>query len=310
MSGTSAGSRARASKSTARPPGRWARRESSSNGAAAIPAEISADGRRFHVAPSRWRIEKSGFYRFDLTDRDGIPGGRDDRWPIDALPDAPPEVSIEQPAADLYVAPRAVVAVRISASDDLAVREIDLVIEPELRGAAVPAAKAGETPAPQAIAGKGTAPRGRNTREDRQIAEWLHNDAKNRSENVMIVDLLRNDLGRVARFGTVHAENLFSVERFPTLWQMTSTVTAELRPDVSFHDIFRALFPCGSVTGTPKVRAMQLLAQLEGAPRGVYTGAIGFFSPQQTVFNVAIRTLELSEGPRPTSALAAVLLRL
>ena len=143
---------------------------------------------------------------------------------------------------------------------------------------------------------KGTAPRGRNTREDRQIAEWLHNDAKNRSENVMIVDLLRNDLGRVARFGTVHAENLFSVERFPTLWQMTSTVTAELRPDVSFHDIFRALFPCGSVTGAPKVRAMQLLAQLEGAPRGVYTGAIGFFSPQQTVFNVAIRTLELSEG--------------
>ena len=87
-------------------------------------------------------------------DRDGIPGGRDDRWPIDALPDAPPEVSIEQPAADLYVAPRAVVAVRISASDDLAVREIDLVIEPELRGAAVPAAKAGETPAPQAIAGQ------------------------------------------------------------------------------------------------------------------------------------------------------------
>jgi len=143
---------------------------------------------------------------------------------------------------------------------------------------------------------KGTAPRGRTTREDRAIAEWLRNDAKNRSENVMIVDLLRNDLGRVARFGTVHAENLFSVERHPTLWQMTSTVTAELRPEAGFHDIFRALFPCGSVTGAPKIRAMQLLAQLEGAPREVYTGAIGFFSPQQTVFNVAIRTLELSKG--------------
>jgi para-aminobenzoate synthetase/4-amino-4-deoxychorismate lyase len=143
---------------------------------------------------------------------------------------------------------------------------------------------------------KGTAPRGRTTREDRAIADWLHNDAKNRSENVMIVDLLRNDLGRVARFGSVRTENVFAVERHPTLWQMTSTVTAELRPEVGFHDIFRALFPCGSVTGAPKVRAMQLLAELEGAPRGVYTGSIGFFSPQQTIFNVAIRTLELAGG--------------
>jgi para-aminobenzoate synthetase / 4-amino-4-deoxychorismate lyase len=143
---------------------------------------------------------------------------------------------------------------------------------------------------------KGTAPRGRTTSEDHAIAEWLHNDAKNRSENVMIVDLLRNDLGRVARFGTVRTENLFAVERYPTLWQMTSTVTAELRPDVGFHEIFRALFPCGSVTGAPKVRAMQLLAELEGAPRSVYTGAIGFFSQLRTVFNVAIRTLELADG--------------
>ncbi len=140
---------------------------------------------------------------------------------------------------------------------------------------------------------KGTARRGRTTREDREIAEWLRNDPKNRSENVMIVDLLRNDLGRVARTGTVHADRLFDVERYSTLWQMTSTVSAELRPDVDFHEIFRALFPSGSVTGAPKVRAMQLLAELEDAPRGVYTGAIGFFSPQQTVFNVAIRTLEL-----------------
>jgi para-aminobenzoate synthetase / 4-amino-4-deoxychorismate lyase len=143
---------------------------------------------------------------------------------------------------------------------------------------------------------KGTARRGRTTREDREIAEWLRNDPKNRSENVMIVDLLRNDLGRVARTGTVHADRLFDVERYATLWQMTSTVSAELRPDVGFHEIFRALFPSGSVTGAPKVRSMQLLAQLEEAPRGVYTGAIGFFSPRQTVFNVAIRTLELEDG--------------
>jgi para-aminobenzoate synthetase / 4-amino-4-deoxychorismate lyase len=140
---------------------------------------------------------------------------------------------------------------------------------------------------------KGTAPRGRTTSEDRAIAEWLRSDAKNRSENLMIVDLIRNDLGRVARFGTVRAQGLFNVERLPTLWQMTSTVTAELRDDAGFEQIFRALFPCGSITGAPKVRAMQLIGELEDGPRGVYTGAIGFFSPQQTVFNVAIRTLEL-----------------
>ncbi|MGA7343593.1 MAG: chorismate-binding protein, partial [Terracidiphilus sp.] len=124
-------------------------------------------------------------------------------------------------------------------------------------------------------------------------AEWLRNDPKNRSENVMIVDLERNDLGRLAEFGSVRAEKLFTVERYPTLWQMTSTVTAELRAGVGFEQIFRALFPCGSITGAPKVRAMQLIAQIEDAPRGVYTGAIGFFSPRRTVFNVAIRTLEL-----------------
>jgi para-aminobenzoate synthetase/4-amino-4-deoxychorismate lyase len=140
---------------------------------------------------------------------------------------------------------------------------------------------------------KGTARRGRTTREDREVAGWLHNDPKNRSENVMIVDLVRNDLGRVARTGTVKVEELFAIERYPTLWQMTSTVSAELRPDASLYEIFRALFPCGSVTGAPKVRAMQLIAELEDAPRGVYTGAIGFFSRQQTIFNVAIRTLEL-----------------
>lgn len=143
---------------------------------------------------------------------------------------------------------------------------------------------------------KGTAPRGRTTHEDRDLADWLRNDPKNRSENVMIVDLLRNDLGRIARFGSVEALDLFAVERYPTLLQMTSTVTAELRPEVNYHDIFRALFPCGSITGAPKVRAMQLLAELEDAPRGVYTGAIGFFSQQQTVFSVAIRTLELANG--------------
>jgi para-aminobenzoate synthetase/4-amino-4-deoxychorismate lyase len=141
---------------------------------------------------------------------------------------------------------------------------------------------------------KGTAPRGRTTAEDRAVAEWLRDDAKNRSENVMIVDLLRNDLGRLCKYGTVHVGELFAVERHPSLWQMTSTIGGDLRSGVRYRDIFRALFPSGSVTGAPKVRAMQLLAQLEGEPRGVYTGAIGFFSGDQTVFNVAIRTIEFN----------------
>jgi para-aminobenzoate synthetase / 4-amino-4-deoxychorismate lyase len=148
---------------------------------------------------------------------------------------------------------------------------------------------------------KGTAPRGRTTREDQEHAAWLRSDPKNRSENVMIVDLLRNDLGRIARFGTVRVDHLFAVERHPTLWQMTSTVSAELRADVRFEAIFRALFPSGSVTGAPKVRAMQLIAQIEDSPRGIYTGAIGFFSPEQTVFNVAIRTLALDPEPEPAT---------
>lgn len=144
---------------------------------------------------------------------------------------------------------------------------------------------------------KGTARRGLTTREDRERAKWLQGDEKNRAENLMIVDLVRNDLGRVARTGSVRVDELFAVERYATLWQMTSTVSAELRPDAGFHEIFRALFPCGSVTGAPKVRAMQLIGELETEPRGVYTGAIGFFSPRQTVFNVAIRTLAL-DGDR------------
>ena len=141
---------------------------------------------------------------------------------------------------------------------------------------------------------KGTAPRGRTTREDRAQAEWLRGDAKNRSENLMIVDLVRNDLGRLCEFGSVRVRNLFEVERYPAVWQMTSTVAGKLRADVGFAQIFRALFPCGSITGAPKVRAMQLAAKAEDGPRGVYTGAIGFFSAERTMFNVAIRTLELN----------------
>jgi para-aminobenzoate synthetase/4-amino-4-deoxychorismate lyase len=139
---------------------------------------------------------------------------------------------------------------------------------------------------------KGTARRGRWREEDARLASWLAASEKNRAENVMIVDLLRNDLGRVAETGTVHVPALFEVERYPTLFQMVSTVTATLRPGTTLEEIFAALFPCGSVTGAPKVSTMRLIAALEDSPRGVYCGAVGFVAPGgDAVFNVAIRTV-------------------
>jgi para-aminobenzoate synthetase/4-amino-4-deoxychorismate lyase len=144
---------------------------------------------------------------------------------------------------------------------------------------------------------KGTACRGRDMAEDAAMASWLQNDPKNRSENIMITDLLRSDLGRICRFGSIRAKELLAVEKYETLFQMTSTVSGTLRPGLHGYDIFAALFPCGSVTGAPKVRAMEIIRELEGAPRGVYTGAIGLFSPGgEIMFNVAIRTIVLEGG--------------
>lgn len=139
---------------------------------------------------------------------------------------------------------------------------------------------------------KGTAPRGRWLEEDAAQATWLHASEKNRAENVMIVDLLRSDLGRIARTGTVEVPRLFEVESYPTIQQMTSTVTARTRPGTTLLDVFRALFPCGSVTGAPKVSTMGLIADLEDSPRGAYCGSIGWIAPDgEAVFNVAIRTV-------------------
>lgn len=140
---------------------------------------------------------------------------------------------------------------------------------------------------------KGTAPRGRWAAEDAAIAEALYQSDKNRAENVMIVDLLRNDLTRLSMPGGVSVPKLFSIERYPTLFQMTSTVTARTRPEVSLDDVFCALFPCGSVTGAPKIKAMEIIAGLERTPRGAYCGAIGMVGPQGAVFSVPIRTVTL-----------------
>lgn len=144
---------------------------------------------------------------------------------------------------------------------------------------------------------KGTAPRGRTLREDNEIRKWLTEDLKNRSENVMIVDLLRSDLGKIALTGSVQVDELFEVEKYETLFQMTSTISAELLPNTSFYDIFRAIFPSGSVTGAPKCRTMQIIQELEGTRRGVYTGAIGYIAPDRSaVFNVPIRTAVMTNG--------------
>jgi para-aminobenzoate synthetase/4-amino-4-deoxychorismate lyase len=144
---------------------------------------------------------------------------------------------------------------------------------------------------------KGTAPRGATPTQDAQNAATLAADPKNRAENLMIVDLLRSDLGRIAEIGSVHVDSLFHVEQFPTVLQMSSTVSARLRPEIDFYALFRALFPSGSIIGAPKVRTMQLLRQLEQRDRGVYTGAIGYIAPHgEAVFSVAIRTLILQNG--------------
>ncbi len=137
---------------------------------------------------------------------------------------------------------------------------------------------------------KGTAARGRTLAEDRANMAWLHHSAKNRAENVMIVDMIRNDVGRVADIGSVRVPHLFEVERYPTVLQMTSTVTACTRAPLS--QVMASMFPCASITGAPKHRTMQIIRELEMGPRGVYTGIIGVLTPDRRAqFNVAIRTV-------------------
>lgn len=140
---------------------------------------------------------------------------------------------------------------------------------------------------------KGTIPRGLSAKEDMMQREELKCSEKNRAENVMIVDLLRNDLGRIAETGTVKVTKLFEIEKYPTLYQLTSTIEAKCHPKTALADIFTALFPCGSITGAPKISTMRLISQLETTPREIYCGAIGYITPHQTeaVFNVAIRTM-------------------
>jgi len=139
---------------------------------------------------------------------------------------------------------------------------------------------------------KGTAKRGRSSKEDQLQAAQLKHSTKDRAENLMIVDLLRNDLGKIAVPGTVYVPHLFTVERYPTLWTLTSTVQAKTLPTTTLSDVFTALFPCGSITGAPKRKTMELIRSLEQSPREAYCGTVGYLKPGgEAVFNVAIRTV-------------------
>lgn len=146
---------------------------------------------------------------------------------------------------------------------------------------------------------KGTAKRGATPAEDAEIVEAMRTDIKTQAENRMIVDLLRNDISRITEVGTLDVPKLFEVQTYPTVHQMVSHVQAKLLPDLSIRDIFAALFPCGSITGAPKMRAMEILHDLEDGPRDAYCGAIGMISPGGAMrFSVAIRTMTLFDGGR------------
>ena len=137
---------------------------------------------------------------------------------------------------------------------------------------------------------KGTAPRIGDGKDDER-RDFLYNDVKNRAENIMIVDLLRNDLGRIAKTGSVKVDKLFEIEEHPTVFQMTSEISAELQENIKLYDVFKAIFPCGSITGAPKCSTMRVIEELEPLSRNIYCGAIGFLSPEECEFSVPIRIL-------------------
>ncbi|WP_374831933.1 aminodeoxychorismate synthase component I [Paenochrobactrum pullorum] len=144
---------------------------------------------------------------------------------------------------------------------------------------------------------KGTSPRGKTPEEDDYWRDFLKNDPKNQTENRMIVDLLRNDISLISETGTLHVPELFAVQRFETVHQMISRVRARLKPDLSLGAIFAALFPCGSITGAPKISVMRILQGLERTPRDIYCGSLGWIAPSGEMrFNVAIRTISLFDG--------------
>ena len=144
---------------------------------------------------------------------------------------------------------------------------------------------------------KGTQPRDLDAEKDKQNLKFLKNDIKNRAENLMIVDLLRNDISRISKVGSVKVPELYRVETYETVHQMTSLIIGEMNKKTTITELFAALFPCGSITGAPKIRAMEIIHELEKRPRDIYCGTIGWMAPDgSSEFNVAIRTLLMQNG--------------
>ncbi len=143
---------------------------------------------------------------------------------------------------------------------------------------------------------KGTAFRGKNIEEDLLTKEELFLSEKNRAENLMIVDLLRNDLGKISRQNSVTVKKLFEVEKYESLFQMVSAIKSRLKQKAKLSDLIKNIFPCGSITGAPKIRTMEIIHRLEKNPRGIYTGSIGLLLPEKSIFNIAIRTVEINKG--------------
>jgi para-aminobenzoate synthetase/4-amino-4-deoxychorismate lyase len=144
---------------------------------------------------------------------------------------------------------------------------------------------------------KGTIRRGRTFKEDCELSASLKNSGKNRAENLMIVDLLRNDLGKICEIGSINVPELYEIEKYETLYQMTSTIEGIIKKETDLYSLFKSIFPSGSVTGAPKLRAMEIIHELEKSPRGIYTGAIGYIAPRgDAVFNVAIRTIVINKN--------------
>ncbi|KAA9007810.1 aminodeoxychorismate synthase component I [Histidinibacterium aquaticum] len=203
----------------------------------------------------------------------------------------PMTLAVAGQAADLYALLRESQPVRHGALIDLGGEEWLLSRSPELFFRADADGRIETRPM------KGTARRGATPEEDAALKAGLAASEKNRAENLMIVDLLRNDIGRICRIGSVRVPELFSVESYRTVHQMTSLVTGQLARRVTLAEVFEALHPCGSITGAPKIRAMEIIAELEPAPRDAYCGAIGWVAPDGAMqFSVGIRTLHMAGG--------------
>ena len=205
----------------------------------------------------------------------------------------PMRAHLTGPPLGLYAALRARQAVRHGAFVDLGVGPVLVSRSPELF------LRLDATGRIEARPMKGTAPRDPDPVRDAELAEEMRASVKGQAENLMIVDLLRNDISRIAKVGSVKVPKLFAIESYATVHQMVSTVVGQLAEPATLTGLMTALFPCGSITGAPKIRAMQIIHAVEPAPRGAYCGAIGWMGPDGAAgFNVAIRTLSVFDGGR------------